>query len=159
VSAGDVRVRVGVATDLGGVVGLERVTEHAPHWAVEEYAAIVSGVGEVRRRLLVAEVGDELVGFAVGKVVRIGEERVAELESVAVKAEARRAGIGLRLCEAVIDWCRMEGAGAMELEVRAGSGGAVGLYQGLGFVGVGARRGYYRDPADDALLMRLDLAK
>ncbi len=71
-SADDVRVRVGVAADLDGVVGLERVTEHAPHWASEEYAAIVNGEGEVRRRLLVAEVGNELVGFAVGKVVRIG---------------------------------------------------------------------------------------
>jgi [ribosomal protein S18]-alanine N-acetyltransferase len=159
VNADDVRVRFGVAADLDGVVGLERVTEHAPHWAAADYAAILNGAGEVRRRLLVAEVGDELVGFAVGKVVRIGEERVAELESVAVKAEARRGGIGRRLCKAVIDWCRVEGAAAMELEVRAGSGGAIGLYEGLGFVRVGVRRGYYRDPADDALLMRLDLAK
>ena len=47
----------------------------------------------------------------------------------------------------------------MELEVRAGSAGAIGLYEGLGFVGVGRRRGYYRDPVDDAVLMRLDLAK
>ena len=152
-------MRVGVAADLVGVVGLERVTEHAPHWASEDYAAILNAAGEVRRRLLVAEVGDELAGFAVGRVVRIGEEQVAELESVAVKVEARRAGIGRRLCEAVIDWCRMEGAAAIELEVRAGSGGAIGLYEGLGFVRVGVRRGYYRDPADDALLMRLDLAK
>jgi ribosomal-protein-alanine N-acetyltransferase len=159
VGADDVRVRIGVEADLGAVMGLERATEHAPHWADEDYAAIVNGAGEVRRRLIVAEVGDELVGFAVGMVARIGEEKVAELESVAVKAESRRAGIGRRLCEAVIEWCRVEGVAAMELEVRAGSGGAIGLYEGLGFVRVGVRRGYYRDPSDDALLMRLDLAK
>jgi ribosomal-protein-alanine N-acetyltransferase len=159
VSTDDVRVRVGVAADLDEVVRLERATDYAPHWAGEEYAAIVNGVGEVKRRLLVAEVGDELVGFAVGKVVRIGAEIVAELESVAVKVEARRSGIGRWLCGAVIDWCRVEGAATMELEVRAGSGGAIGLYEALGFAGVGGRRGYYRDPADDALLMRLDLAK
>ena len=134
-------MRVGLAADLDGVVGLERVTEHAPHWASEEYSAIVGGVGEVRRRLIVAEVGDELVGFAVGKVVRIGEETVAELESVAVKVDARRAGIGRRLCRAVIDWCRVEGASTLELEVRAGSGGAIGLYEGLGFVRVGSAAG------------------
>ncbi len=157
----DVRVRVGVAADLGAVVSLERATKYAPHWAAEEYAAIVegAGVGEVRRRLLVAEAGDELVGFAAGKIVRIGIETAAELESVAVKVEARRLGIGRRLCEVVIDWCRAEGAAALELEVRAGSDGAIELYEGLGFVRVGARQGYYRDPADDALLMRLDLSK
>lgn len=158
-SAEGVRVRVGVAADLDAIVGLERATEYAPHWSGDEYASIVNGVGEVRRGLLVAEAGAELVGFAVGKVVRMGDETLAELESVAVKAEARRMGIGRRLCGAVVDWGRAEGATAMELEVRAGSGGAIGLYEGLGFVGIGVRRGYYREPADDALLMRLDLAK
>jgi [ribosomal protein S18]-alanine N-acetyltransferase len=155
----EVQVRVAVVADLDEVVRLERETDYAPHWAAEEYAAMVKGAGEVRRRLLVAEWGDELVGFAVGKVVRIGTERVAELESVAVKVKARRSGIGRRLCEAVVVWCRAEGAVEVELEVRASSVGAIGLYEGLGFVGAGLRRGYYRDPADDALLMRLDLAQ
>jgi [ribosomal protein S18]-alanine N-acetyltransferase len=159
VSVDDVRVRAGVAADVEDVVLLERATEFAPHWAVEEYAAIVNDAGEVRRRLLVAEGEEGLVGFAVGKVVRLGVETVAELESVAVKVEARRWGIGRRLCEAVIDWCRAGGAAAVELEVRAGSGGAIGLYEGLGFKGAGVRRGYYREPVDDALLMRLDLEK
>ena len=45
----------------------------------------------------------------------------------------------------------------MELEVRAGSVGAIALYEGLGFVVVGRRRGYYREPVEDALLMRLEL--
>jgi ribosomal-protein-alanine N-acetyltransferase len=47
----------------------------------------------------------------------------------------------------------------LELEVRAGRAGAIALYTGLGFVIVGRRRRYYREPVDDALLMRLDLAK
>lgn len=155
----EVRVRVAAAADIDGVVRLERATDTAPHWAGEEYAAMVKGAGEVRRRLLVAEREGELVGFAVGKVARIGTETAAELESVAVKEEARRSGIGRRLCEAVVVWCRAEGAAEVELEVRASSAGAIGLYEGLGFVGAGLRRGYYRDPADDALLMRLDLAR
>jgi ribosomal-protein-alanine N-acetyltransferase len=46
---------------------------------------------------------------------------------------------------------------ALELEVRAGSGGAIALYAGLGFVVAGRRAGYYREPEEDALLMRLDL--
>ena len=46
----------------------------------------------------------------------------------------------------------------MELEVRAGSVGAIALYGGLGFVVVGRRKGYYREPVEDALLMKLELA-
>jgi ribosomal-protein-alanine N-acetyltransferase len=46
----------------------------------------------------------------------------------------------------------------MELEVRASSAGAIALYTGLGFVEAGRRPGYYAEPKDDAVLMRLELA-
>ena len=68
-------------------------------------------------------------------------------------------GWGGRLCGAVIEWCREQGAAAVELEVRAASEGAIALYRGLGFVAVGRRPGYYREPVDDAVLMRLDLCE
>jgi ribosomal-protein-alanine N-acetyltransferase len=42
------------------------------------------------------------------------------------------------------------------LEVRAGNREALALYESLGFRRVGVRRGYYRDPAEDALLMTRD---
>jgi ribosomal-protein-alanine N-acetyltransferase len=147
-------VRAGRTEDLAGVIALERATAEAPHWAEAEYVAVVSG-GEayVRRCLFVAEAEDGLIGVAVGRVV----EEVAELESVAVDAAKRRGGVGRALCEAVIGWCRQQGAAAVELEVRSASEGAIGLYRGLGFAPMGRRRGYYSDPVDDAVLMRLDL--
>jgi ribosomal-protein-alanine N-acetyltransferase len=45
----------------------------------------------------------------------------------------------------------------LELEVRAGSGGAIALYSGLGFVVAGLRKGYYKEPDEDAVMMRLEL--
>ena len=150
-------IRLAGAEDLAGVVALELATPEAPHWAEAEYAAIVGeSLGGVRRCLFVALDEDRLFGFAVGKVPGAGLE--AELESVAVSVDARRLGVGGALCAAVIEWCRGQGAGAVELEVRASSGGAIALYTGMGWVEVGRRRAYYRDPADDALLMRLELA-
>jgi ribosomal-protein-alanine N-acetyltransferase len=146
-------VRVGVEGDLAGVIALERATAEAPHWSEAEYVALVGDGGKyVRRCLFVAEAGG-VIGFAVGKLV--GD--LAELESVAVDLRVRRTGAGRALCEAVIEWCRGECAVAVELEVRAGSGGAVGLYRELGFATVGRRAGYYNGPVDDAVLMRLDL--
>jgi ribosomal-protein-alanine N-acetyltransferase len=82
---------------------------------------------------------------------------VGELESVVVADAARRAGIGRVLCGAVIDWCLSQDATEIALEVRAGSAGAIALYQGLRFVEVGRRAGYYSEPEEDALLMRLKL--
>jgi ribosomal-protein-alanine N-acetyltransferase len=159
------RVRVARVADLTGVVAMERSIAEAPHWTDAEYAAIIaanrSADGSVRRCLIVAEVEGGLLGFAVGKVIGFGSsgsKGVGELESVAVDTWVRRNGVGRGLCEAVIDWCRGQGAEGMELEVRAGSGGAIALYGGLGFVVVGRRRGYYRQPTEDALLMKLKLA-
>jgi ribosomal-protein-alanine N-acetyltransferase len=156
------RIRAGNAGDLVGVVRLERATPEAPHWAEGEYAEIVSSDGSaeavVRRCLFVAEAKGGLLGFAVGKVVVSGALRLAELESVAVSASARRVGVGRALCEAVIYWCKDQGATEMELEVRARGVGAIALYKALGFAVVGQRDGYYREPTEDALLMQLRLA-
>jgi ribosomal-protein-alanine N-acetyltransferase len=91
-------------------------------------------------------------------VILLAAERVGELESVAVDETARRRGVGRSLCEAVVDWSRGQGAMEIELEVRAGSEGAIALYAGLGFVVVGRRGSYYRNPDEDAVLMQLKLA-
>jgi ribosomal-protein-alanine N-acetyltransferase len=152
------RVRVAEAGDVAGVVALERGIAEAPHWAEAEYVAISDkdGDGAVRRCFFVAEGEGLLLGFAVGKVIGSDADGLGELESVAVEASARRCGVGRALCAAVADWCREQGVRAMELEVRAGSDGAIALYGEMGFVVAGRRVGYYREPVEDALLMRLD---
>ena len=159
----DYRVREGVAADLEGVMRLEREIAEAPHWTAAEYAAIVKtyevAKGAVRRQLFVAEDEAVLLGFAVGKVLVSDAVSLGELESVAVGVSTRRSGVGKMLCNAVIRWCVERGATEVELEVRVGSVGAIALYRGLGFVVVGERTGYYRDPVEDALLMQLRLAE
>jgi ribosomal-protein-alanine N-acetyltransferase len=150
-----VRVRAAEVADLEGVLEIERGAATAPHWAAAEYAACL-GAAE-RRVLLVAESEGRVVGFAVGAVMVLGDTVVGELESVAVEEAARRSGIGAALCGAVVAWCAGKGAMEVELEVRAGSAGAMALYGRLGFVAVGRRPGYYRSPVEDAVLMRLEV--
>src|ERR1700733_3001700 len=113
-------LRVAGAADLAGVVALERRVVEAPHWAEAEYDAIVDdrGEGAVRRCLFVAETDEKLLGFAVVKEILSAADRVGELESVAVDEAGRRRGVGRSLCEAVVRWCRDQGAVEMELEVR-----------------------------------------
>lgn len=140
------------------MVEVERGIREAPHWREAEYAGIVEAdAGAVSRCLLVAEAEGRLVGFAVGKMIGLGSEGIGELESVGVEAAARRSGVGKALCEAVAVWCRERGASGLELEVRVGNQAAIALYEGMGFVAVGRRRGYYSGPVEDAVLMRLEL--
>ncbi len=167
-------LRRAVAADLDAVLALERATENAPHWPPSAYAALLDSTA-AQRCLIVACAQGSLLGFAVGLLHpttghpaphgpspqdatnRVAQLRVAELESVVVAANARRAGIARALCRSVLDWCRSHGATEAVLEVRAASAAAVALYTGLGFTLVARRPRYYRDPEDDALLLRLQV--
>jgi ribosomal-protein-alanine N-acetyltransferase len=144
-------VRVAGVDDLAAILAVERTSE-GPHWSEEQYReALAWGDGAVRRRVFV---WDEVVGFAVGMVLEVGEVCEGELEHVVVKAGARRMGVGRALCDAVIGWVREMGCERVRLEVRA-SNPAVRLYEGLGFREVGRRRAYYKGPVEDAVLMEL----
>jgi [ribosomal protein S18]-alanine N-acetyltransferase len=147
----DLVIRAAVAGDLDGILELERAIPEAPHWSKGDYRATLEGAE--KRCVLVAEMEGQLAGFAVVAVA----VDVGQLESIAVAAHERRQGVGSALCNAVVEWCRGHGARSMQLEVRAGGAGAIALYEGLGFRATGRRRGYYREPAEDALLMEMEL--
>lgn len=156
-------VREALPADIDAVVALERATEHAPRWQREMYEEIVRSVdpsvptADVRRHLVLAKGEDgQVVGFAVGSV-HLALPDLAVLESVGVAAAARRAGAGRALCEAIIEWCRRHDAAQIGLEVRGQSAGAIALYTRLGFAETGRRRGYYADPMDDAIILRMEL--
>jgi len=154
------RIRRAVAADVDSVVALERTIQTAPHWALGDYVGALSPADRApgtRWCFLVAEAASLIVGFAVGRAAALEDEVLAELESVAVADSVRRAGMGRALCEAVIAWARDQQAVAIELEVRSRSAGPIALYKALGFATVGLRKRYYRDPVDNAVLMRLDL--
>jgi ribosomal-protein-alanine N-acetyltransferase len=139
-------------SDLDAILALERATENAPHWPLSAYSAILDDPASPRC-LFVAQTAAELAGFAVGLI----NSAAAELESVVVAANSRRVGVGRALCNAVLDWCRSQRATEVILEVRASSAGAISLYSSLGFSETGRRPRYYRDPEEDAVLMRLHL--
>ena len=159
------RVRCATKEDLGGILAIERVTPDAPHWPESSYAAALhASTASPQRCIWVAELAvsaeARLAGFAAASVLPAasGHASIAELESIAVLQDARRHGLGRALCESAIDWARACGAEVMELEVRARTHGAIALYSHLGFERTGRRLRYYRDPEDDAILMRLRIA-
>ena len=148
-----IQLRPATPADLPTILALERATDNAPHWPSATYAAILES--QSTRCLFVAEIAAEIAGFAVGQMNPA--ESVAELETVVVATSARRTGIGRALCTAVIDWSREQGATSILLEVRANSAAAIALYTKLGFIPAGRRARYYRDPDDDALILRLNI--
>jgi ribosomal-protein-alanine N-acetyltransferase len=74
--------------------------------------------------------------------------------NVAVHPDFRRQGIAEELVNTLVDNLKKMGSRCLTLEVRASNDPAIALYQKLGFVQVGRRPNYYRNPKEDALILR-----
>lgn len=70
--------------------------------------------------------------------------------NLAVAIEWRQQGVARRLLEHAMSAL----PGAWFLEVRESNKAARELYGGMGFETVGRRRAYYRDPPEDALILK-----
>ena len=99
---------------------------------------------------VVALDGDTVVGY-VGSQSSIDE---ADIMNVAVHPDYRRQGIAEKLINTLIADLKKRGCHALLLEVRVSNTPAITLYEKLGFVQVGCRKNYYRNPKEDALILR-----
>ena len=144
-------IRRATRRDVPRVVEIERESFSDP-WTA---GAFRSAVDEERLDFLVAEHAGRVVGYAVSWCVM--DE--AELANLAVAVDARGAGVGGALLDAVIAAARQSGADSMHLEVRESNAAARALYASRGFQAVGRRRRYYRAPVEDALILRASLAE
>jgi ribosomal-protein-alanine N-acetyltransferase len=92
-------------------------------------------------------------GFVLARVA--ADE--AEILTLAVVPEARRAGLGGTLLAEAMAAAALRGAGTMFLEVSESNRPARALYGAAGFAEVGRRRRYYAD-GSDALVLRRGLS-
>ena len=79
------------------------------------------------------------------------------INNIAVFPQYRRAGVASALLNALSDTGRKRKLSKLCLEVRASNTAALSLYEKNGFYRVGVRRGYYRAPKEDAVLLDKDL--
>ena len=99
---------------------------------------------------LVALDGDRVAGY-VGSQTVLDE---SDMMNIAVDPQYRRQGIAQALVEELVKCLARKGSRCLTLEVRASNAGAIALYRKLGFVQVGLRKNYYRNPIEDAMILR-----
>ena len=99
---------------------------------------------------LVAVDENQVVGY-VGSQTVCGE---TDMMNVAVTADYRRKGLGELLVQALVTELQAIDSHSLTLEVRASNVPAISLYEKLGFTQTGLRKNYYRNPREDALIMR-----
>jgi ribosomal-protein-alanine N-acetyltransferase len=113
-------------------------------------------LADIRHRYYVAAEGPdgELLGWA--GVMIVGD--TADVLTVGVVPEARRAGTARRMVDALLAEGVRRGAREAFLEVRVDNEAARALYEAEGFAQVGLRRGYYDGGRVDAVTMRRELS-
>ncbi|MEO5818722.1 MAG: ribosomal protein S18-alanine N-acetyltransferase [Gemmatimonadaceae bacterium] len=152
-------VRPAEARDIPEVLRIERASFADP-WSAESF---LTSLELDRMRFLVAEErGEGDVGktgdrMLLGYVIALMLAEEAEVADLAVSSDARRRGVGGLLLDRVTDELAQRGVRSVYLEVRESNAAARALYESRAFRQVGRRPGYYRHPAEDALLLKRDI--
>jgi ribosomal-protein-alanine N-acetyltransferase len=134
-----VQIRPGEPADLEQIAAIQATAPEASQWQAPDYLTFDCQV---------ATLDGQIAGFVVSRSVG-NQER--EILNVAVRPDLRRLRIATDLLRAeMARW-----PGAHFLEVRESNTGARQLYERLGFEAVGSRPGYYENPPEAGIVMRI----
>ena len=134
------------ASHVPQVAELEKISFSDP-WSEKSVAS------ELENKLslwLVATEADTVMGY-VGSQTVMGE---TDMMNIAVHPDYRRRHIAENLVEALVQELKVAGSHCLTLEVRASNTPARSLYEKMGFAQVGERRNYYRNPKENAIILR-----
>ena len=94
---------------------------------------------------------ENTVAGYVGSQTVLGE---TDMMNIAVHPDYRRQGLAERLVTELVEGLKGMDSHCLTLEVRASNVPAISLYEKLGFAQIGRRKNYYRNPREDALILR-----
>ena len=151
VPAKGLRVTACRTEDLSRVEALLQDAPEAAAWSASGLAATLEHYPDC---FLLAWQYEEMAGFIAGR--RVADE--GEILNLAVEPQCRRRGVGKALVEALLEVLSLQSVVEVFLEVRESNAAASSFYESLGFRPSGKRPGYYRNPAEAALLLRLRLS-
>ena len=131
---------------VAAIAEMEKLCFNDP-WSEKSIAS------ELNNRLslwLVALDGERVVAY-VGSQSVLGE---TDMMNIAVHPDYRRQGIAEALVVSLVERLKEKGNHSLMLEVRSSNEPAKALYEKLGFQQVGLRKNYYRNPREDACILR-----
>ena len=120
-----------------------------PYMIAEELSSPAS------RYWIATDESGDVVGYGGAKV---GGDQ-ADVMTIGVAPHARGRGAGAAILDALLDWARQAGAAEIFLDVRPSNEGAIALYNSRGFVEIGRRPRYFRNPVEEAVEMRAPLTR
>ena len=160
-SAISIRDEIG-AGDLGRIVALHgHVYDELDGFGLAFEAYVAKTISEYvlenecRGKIWLAECDGRLVGCAA---IAERENNAGQLRWVLVDSECRGTGLGRRLVEDAINYCRQRGFNSVFLETTSGLSESMALYDKLGFKTVSETVVDLWDGPGDLITMELQLA-
>jgi ribosomal-protein-alanine N-acetyltransferase len=145
------QIRSAVLADASALVAIERRSFGDP-WSEGSFREALTSAWTF---VLVAQTRRGVAGYLIGREAA----GTGEVLNLAVAPEFRRRGIGEALLQAGLAAFRRNQVDEVFLEVRESNVSARALYARHGFRPVGQRSAYYRNPREDALVLRLELTQ
>jgi [ribosomal protein S18]-alanine N-acetyltransferase len=137
--------------DLAAIERIERQSYPTP-WSRSMFASELAKTSSICLGAVDTDGGEALVGYLI--ISRYAD--AWHVMNIAVQKDYREHGVATKLLNRLFEVTAGDDRRGYTLEVRVSNGGAIRLYEKLGFVPRGIRRGYYTDNREDALIMWKD---
>lgn len=142
------------ADDVEAVYEIEKSSFNNP-WSLEDIRKTIDEeYGYFYKPYVAKDEDGNIRGFVILMIV----EDEAEIADIAVDPSSRGLGIGKSLLCYALNYARFYGITNIYLEVRETNEVAKSLYISSGFEPVGVRRNYYKNPTEDAIIMKKTLS-
>jgi ribosomal-protein-alanine N-acetyltransferase len=139
---------------LADLAAIERIEQRAypTPWSRSMFASELAKTSSICLGAVDTDDGDVLIAYLI--ISRYAD--AWHVMNVAVHEDYRSQGVATRLLSRLFEMTAGDDRRGYTLEVRVSNNGAIKLYEKLGFVPRGIRRGYYTDNREDALIMWKD---
>ena len=134
------------AAHVAQIAQLEKICFSDP-WSEK---SVASELNNPLALWLTAVEGERVTGY-IGSQTVMDE---TDMMNVAVHPDFRRRGIAEALVNELVARLKSRESRSLTLEVRVSNLSAITLYKKLGFSQIGRRKNYYRNPREDALILR-----
>lgn len=143
-----------VAEDLPDVIEIENISYPNP-WQLSSFKGEIENRPISNPYVVIYRPLEKIIGYVIYWHIR----NEVQISNIAISPGYRMQGVGEGVLRKImLEMCHKE-AEFVFLEVRPSNLAARCLYEKLGFAILGLRKGYYRNPSEDAIIMGKSLSQ
>lgn len=140
--------------DLPSVMEIENMSYPNP-WKLSSFKGEIENRPISNPYVVIYRPLEKIIGYLIYWHIR----NEIQISNIAISPEYRQMGVGEGVLQKMLIEMRHKGAEFVFLEVRPSNLAARRLYEKIGFTILGLRKGYYRNPSEDAIVMGKSLSQ